>query len=174
MKTRFLYNPTNWYWYVGGDTNKVYSSQAKNYVFTSDLDYQDWLLTTGAMPTRIANDFELGKVLEQYGLLPEPGVLVGYNPVPEEISDRQFFQQLALMQVITQEEALNAVKTGAIPAMLATYIDTLPNDTQFPAKMLVSGAVTFRRHHPMTLALAAGMGWTNDQVDDLWRAASIL
>lgn len=167
------YTPSNWYWVVKNSDTQVYSSAAKNYVPNDDLIYQNWL-TKGFLPTRISSEYELGEVLEKYGLLPAPGVLSGYNPVPEEISDRQFFQQLAVMQVITENEALDAVKTGTIPAMLASYISTLPIETQFPAQMLVSGAVTFKRHHPMTLALAAGMGWTDDQVDDLWRAASIL
>jgi hypothetical protein len=32
----------------------------------------------------------------------------------------------------------------------------------------------FRRNHPLTEMLAAGMGWKPGQVDDLWRAASKL
>lgn len=96
------------------------------------------------------------------------------DPVPEEISDRQFFQQLALMQVITQPEAIAAVKTGDIPAALQTFINTLPSDQQFAATMAVSGAVVFHRDHPLTKMLAAGMGWTAQQVDNLWRAASEL
>lgn len=108
------------------------------------------------------------------------GAVVSYQPpppfmlFPTIITDRQFFQQLALMGVITQDEALAAVKTGAIPAALQAFIDGMPADQKFTAEMLVSGAVSFDRNHPMTLALAAGMGWTSQQVDDLWRAAAQL
>jgi hypothetical protein len=95
--------------------------------------------------------------------------------VPEEISDRQFFQQLANMQVITKGEALAAVKTGEIPATLQAFIDSFEDAGQkFAAEMTVSGAVTFRRSHPMTNLLAAGMGWTAEQVDALWTAAAAL
>lgn len=98
-------------------------------------------------------------------------------PIPmvvETISDRQFFQQLAIMGVITQADALAAVKTGTIPASLQTYIDTLPADQQFSAEMHISGSVTFARHHPITIQLAQGMSWTDEQVDTLWTAASAL
>lgn len=94
--------------------------------------------------------------------------------VPETISDRQFFQQLAAQGVITPAEALAAVKTGAIPATLQSFIDTLPTEQKFAAEMLVSGAVAFSRRHPMTAALGAGLGWTAEQIDALWRAAAAL
>lgn len=95
-------------------------------------------------------------------------------PLPEDISDRQFFQQLALMEVITKQEAMDAVRTGTIPVALQAIIDTLDEDVKFAAEMLVSGAVIFKRTHPMTYALAAGMGWTQDQVDALWVSAEQL
>jgi hypothetical protein len=94
--------------------------------------------------------------------------------VPAVISDRQFYQQLAVMGLITQSEALAAVKVGTVPATLQGFIDALPSDQQFAAEMHVAGAVAFRRDHPLTAALAAVMGWTSDQVDQLWIAAAQL
>lgn len=98
------------------------------------------------------------------------------DPIPPSvISDRQFFQQLAIAGVITQDEALAAVCTGTIPAALLTIIDSFEDPGQkFAAKMLVSGAVAFERTHPMTLALASAMGWSEQQINDLWSAASQL
>lgn len=95
-------------------------------------------------------------------------------PVPQTISDRQFFQALAMMGLIDPAEALAAVKTGEIPAALEAFIDQLPTDEKFAAEMVVSGATIFERSNPMTLALAAGMGWSSEQIDDLWRAAAQL
>ncbi|HLQ94210.1 MAG TPA: hypothetical protein VK148_29670 [Xanthobacteraceae bacterium] len=93
---------------------------------------------------------------------------------PEIISDRQFYQQLAVLGLISQDDALAAVKIGAVPATLKKLIDALPTDQQFAAEMHVAGAVEFRRDHPLTAALAVGMGWTSDQVDQLWIAAAQL
>ena len=95
-------------------------------------------------------------------------------PVPPVISDRQFFQQLALMGVITQQEALDAVKTGAIPAALQMVVDALPPSAKFAAEMSLSGAVEFRRAHPLTSSLGVAMGWTSPEIDQLWRDASRL
>lgn len=96
------------------------------------------------------------------------------QPVPRMISDRQFFQQLAAMGVVTDDEALAAVGPGTLPAALAALIAGLPEDQQFGAKMLLVGAVQFDRQHPMVTVLGQAFGWTSDQIDDLWRAASKL
>lgn len=95
-------------------------------------------------------------------------------PVPAEISDRQFFQQLAVQRVITQDEALAAVKTGDIPAALQRVIDGLPPGQQFEATMIVSGATTFQREHPLTVAIGSACHWTSDQIDALFQAAAEL
>ena len=105
-----------------------------------------------------------------------PAPTVPLTPlVPEVISDRQFFQQLAIQGVIQQSDALAAVRTGVIPTLLQTFINSLPSgDQQFQAEMFLGGATQFMRHHPMTLVLAQGMGWTDAQLDALWTAASAL
>lgn len=94
--------------------------------------------------------------------------------VPDEISDRQFFQQLALGGIITQAEALAAVKTGTMPAALQALIEALPADQRFGAQMIVSGATIFQRHHPMTDAIGASYGWKPEQIDTFFIAASAL
>lgn len=96
-------------------------------------------------------------------------------PVPQVISDRQFFQQAAILGVITQDEALAAVQTGAIPAVLQTVVDGITDpDQKFAATMLLSGATIFERYHPFTNAVGAALGWTSDQVDQFFVAASKL
>lgn len=93
-------------------------------------------------------------------------------PVPSSVSDRQFFQALALGGMISEAEALAAVQTGALPAPIAAIVDGLPD--QFGARMLLSGATTFERGHPLTDALAAALGYSPVQTDDLFRAAAAL
>ena len=107
----------------------------------------------------------------------DPLVIAFLNPpppVPQSISDRQFFQQLAVQGVITQVEALSAVKTGTIPAALQTLINGLPPDQQFGANMIVSGATTFERNNPLTIAIGTAYGWSSDQINALFRAAAAL
>jgi hypothetical protein len=95
--------------------------------------------------------------------------------MPRVISDRQFFQALAMQGAITQDEALAAVRTGAIPEAMQTFIDAIPDqDQRFGATMLLSGAVEFDRSHPLVESFRQAMGWTVQQTNDLWRLAATL
>lgn len=97
------------------------------------------------------------------------------TPIPGMISDRQFFQMAAAMGIITQAEALAAVQTGAIPAVLQSVVDGITDpDQKFAATMLLSGATVFERHHPFTEAVGAALGWTSAQVDQFFVAAAQL
>lgn len=96
------------------------------------------------------------------------------NPVPQVISDRQFYQQLAVAGTITQAEALAAVMTGTIPEVLDTFIQSLPAPDQFTARMLLAGATQFERQHPLVAAVGAAQGLTTAQIDDFFRAAALL
>ncbi len=90
------------------------------------------------------------------------------------ISDRQFFQQLAVMGKITSDEALAYVSTGAIPTSMMTLINQLPPQEQFPAKMLIIGETTFDRYNPLVMELGQMYGMTPDDIDALWAAAARL
>lgn len=94
------------------------------------------------------------------------------NPVPEIISDRQCFQQLAVLGKVTQDEALAAVTVGSLPKVVTDGIDALPAEQQFPAKMMLCGATQFFRSHPMTPVFGRFMGMDGTALDALWRAAA--
>lgn len=111
------------------------------------------------------------------GMVYEGGVLKDIPlppPVPSAISDRQFFHVLATDGLITEAEALTAVKTGDPPAAFETFIASLPESERFSARMLLEGATTFERNHPLTNAFGTMYGMTAEQIDDLWRRASAL
>jgi hypothetical protein len=96
------------------------------------------------------------------------------SPVPQIISDRQFFQQLCIMGLITEDEALAAVGPGTLPASLSALVAQLPEDQQFSANMLLKGATQFDRSHPMVAALGAAFGLQPNQIDQLWRDGNSL
>lgn len=73
------FDPANWYWYVGGDQSKAYSSAAGGYVQSSDAKFQAWV-ADGTTPTAIDTEFNLGGVLAPY----YPDVA---RPVPSAILD---------------------------------------------------------------------------------------
>lgn len=59
-----IFNVANWYWTVGGDLTKVYSSKVGDYVLVSDVTYVAWL-DAGGIPTVIDSEVSLGQVLAQ-------------------------------------------------------------------------------------------------------------
>ena len=53
------------------------------------------------------------------------------------MSDRQFFQAIAVLGKIEPAEALAAVKTGDIPAALLAFVNDLLSEQKFAAEMLL-------------------------------------
>lgn len=95
--------------------------------------------------------------------------------IPQTISDRQFFQQAAIIGIITQQEALDAVSIGAIPTVLQNIVNGIQDtDQQFAAKMLLSGATVFERNHPLVDNIGLALNWTSDQIDHFFFEASKL
>lgn len=91
------------------------------------------------------------------------------------ISDRQFFQALAMKGLVSKDEALAAVQTGAIPNALAVFLAQIKDpDEHFAALMLLSGATQFERHHPLVDNFGHEAGLTDQELDDLWRSAASL
>lgn len=108
------------------------------------------------------------------GIVDDAYIIRRLPPVPVKISDRQFFQQLAIMGAITEEEAIDAVRVGGIPPTLAILMNKLSESEIFTAKMLICGATEFNRNHPLTEWMGAAMGYSKRQIDDLFRAAAAL
>lgn len=86
--------------------------------------------------------------------------------VPESISDRQFFQQAAVVSLISKEEALEAVKVGTIPNTLNVIVSSIEDaNTRFAAEMVLSGATVFYRTHPLVDQVRIYLGMTNEEID---------
>jgi hypothetical protein len=93
--------------------------------------------------------------------------------VPPSISDRQFYQQLAVQGVISEADAL-AANAAVIPPALLAIIDAMPSAEQFGAKMLLSGATTFERNNLLTIRIGTAHGWSAAQIDAFFIAAAAL
>lgn len=109
-----------------------------------------------------------GPIFDYVALEPDP------VPIPKTISRRQFFQQLANLGCITRDEAKAALQSGVIPAALLTLISKLPEEEQFDAEMLIIGAATFARQHPLCDKMRVLFDWSSDQADSFWRSAAKL
>lgn len=94
---------------------------------------------------------------------------------PAIVSDRQFAQGLALLGLITREEALAFVQTGALPDLLAAYVASIEDEPRrFEVKMLLSGAKEFHRDHPLVPAIAAWAGLDGEALDAFWSQCAAL
>ena len=69
------YDPFDWYWIVGNDESRVYSSASGDYVTPADASYIRWL-GDGKAPTRISSETELGEVLAQYSIRPSASAVL--------------------------------------------------------------------------------------------------
>jgi len=96
--------------------------------------------------------------------------------VPASISDRQFFQALASSEynIISEADALAAVKSGEIPEPLQAVIDKMPASDKFSATMLLSGATEFRRDNPLTSIIGQTQGMDDEAIDNLFIFAAKL
>ncbi|KQO95587.1 hypothetical protein ASF33_09930 [Methylobacterium sp. Leaf92] len=104
-------------------------------------------------------------------------------PPPKAISDRQFAQALALAGTISEAEALDWAARGELPQALDDALDHIPeaNGRRFGARMMLAGATTFERSHPLTGQLggllinpATGKPYDAAALDTLWAEAATL
>ena len=130
--------------------------------------------TRAVPPSLGANQFavwNLGWSVTATPVAPPP------EPVPEEISDRQFFQALWEEGHISYEEAVAAVETGTIPATMEGFIALLESYDEIGAKkarLLLKGATEFKRSNYIVPVFGSMYGMGENQIDELWRMAAVL
>lgn len=88
--------------------------------------------------------------------------------IPESVSRRQIMTGLALVGWITEQEALDALATGARPAAVGAVIGQLPEADRFAATMKWVGFQAAYRDDAMVAALAATAGKTEQDVDEFF------
>lgn len=112
------YNPADWYWIVGGDGTKVFSSASGSMVPVSNATYQAWL-ADGTLPTRIASKAELGDVLAPYSVRPtDADVLDGYQDTQArkltiEVVAKVLFNLANEVRALKGQQALTAAQFRA-------------------------------------------------------------
>jgi hypothetical protein len=106
-----IYNPSDWYWAVGGDPTQVYSSARGVFVSIADAQFVAWKSKEGGSnrPTPIDTSVNLGAVLAPYRLRPtDSAVLAAYQQAAASAVD---LVQLRLM--FNHENRIRALESKA-------------------------------------------------------------
>ena len=94
---------------------------------------------------------------------PDPG------DVPSSLTRIQFASAAFSMGIIDESEAEEWAGPGTLPALVASYINTLPAEQRPYARIRFRGAQLIERDDPFILALAEVLNLEVEQVDDLFR-----
>ncbi len=116
---------------------------------------------------------QIGRLEDELAVLKASPVAA--SPSTQVVSDRQFYQGLALRGFCTPEEALDAVRIGVLPKDLRTFVDAIHNaQDRWAAEMLLSGAKEFRRDHSFVTQVGAWVGLDAAALDSFWSQCSAL
>jgi hypothetical protein len=105
------------------------------------------------------------------GNTPEPYVTPP-APIPTAVSRRQLLLGLVAGGWITEDEAVAAATTGAVPAALQAVIDTLPEADRIPARITWAAMTTAYRSDALWTAIIASGTATAANIDTLFDMAS--
>ncbi|GAB9186051.1 hypothetical protein [Bradyrhizobium diazoefficiens] len=91
-------------------------------------------------------------------------------PAPQQVSNRQFYQQAAVDGLISQNDALEAM-SGTLPGPVDSYVRSLPSAMQFGAEMRFK-ATGFPRDDQYVTGLLQFLGAAD--IDQFFIAASVV
>ncbi|GFO82689.1 MAG: hypothetical protein A49_23160 [Methyloceanibacter sp.] len=93
--------------------------------------------------------------------------------VPASISPRQLLIGLMTRSVITESEAIEAARTGAVPATVQAVFDNLPSRAERAAAAITWAKMGLvERDHPLVDTLAAAGGMSEADVDAFFQACA--
>lgn len=89
-------------------------------------------------------------------------ILTSYKEVPQipDVTPRQIRQALILSGV-----SINDIEAA---------LDSLPEPLKSLARVEWEYSISFQRNRPLVSQVGALLGWTSDQLDNLWRFAASL
>lgn len=103
-----------------------------------------------------------GYMLQNWMMDPPPPA------VPVSITRRQCALQLLAMQMISSDEALSMVQTGAPPASVSQYISALPTEDQRVMAAINFAAANYFRDDPTLIAMMEANGGNSKSIDQFF------
>ena len=96
------------------------------------------------------------------------------QPAPIVLTNRQLFAALALTGFITEDEALAAGRTGAVPIAIDDVFAELPAQDAFLARLTWATMREVPRDHPLINAMVGANLATSAQVDAIFTLGASL
>jgi hypothetical protein len=106
------------------------------------------------------------------GVYTPPPAVPNPPPSPAQVSSRQFWTQMAVQGLISENEAVDALG-GNIPNAVKQYINGLPANQKFVARMFFE-APTFERYKRAASDLQTCFSLTPSVIDQFFQNASLL
>lgn len=128
----------------------------------------------GVSPYVVDEGFSLLQVPEGTRTQAEIDAIVNIPRHIDPITTRQFLIAAALGGLITEQEALDAATSGAIPSAIAVAFNALPADQAFGARVTWAKMTLIERNEPLVAAAAAALGMTEEQIEGFFIQAATL
>lgn len=117
-------------------------------------------------------------------ILDYQGNVIGQLELPDDTSDAVWAAKLAVyakapvapvLPDVTPRQIRQAlIISGVSMAQIDSAIAQLPEPTKSMAQIEWEYSTAFQRNRPLVAAVASLLGWTNDQLDQLWQLARSL
>lgn len=104
-----FYNPLDWYWTVGGDTNRAYSSAVGDYVPPNNTAFVAWK-ADGTVPSNVANEADLAGILAPYYPQVARPVAAGVLDAYQQAQADDIFQQKLIKYLFTLENRVRVLE----------------------------------------------------------------
>lgn len=101
---------------------------------------------------------------------PDPEGELAAKRARMSLTPRQLFIGMAAAGFVTQEEAVDAARTGAIPALVEAAVASLPPLEQTAARVTWARMTQVVRNDPLVALMGSAAGQTPEQIDAFFEA----
>lgn len=145
-----IFDPKDWYWTVGGDVSRVYSSDQRKYVSLSDPAYQTWL-GANQYPSDVATEDDMWTILRDRF---QGGLPLVYVP-----------------SVVTMRQARLALLQAGLLSVVEPTINSLPSPIKEMAQIEWEYSSEVRRDRTLVRMLAQALSLDSHALDQLFLTA---
>lgn len=110
--------------------------------------------------------------------------IIGQLELPDNTPEEVWQKRLEAFKVFPSTQSISDVTprqirqalilSGISLEQIETALDSLPEPTRSLAKIEWEYSIAFKRDRPLVIQVGQMLGWTSEQLDDLWKFANTL